>query len=272
MDVTTGQAVVRLAADAAHEAWGPRLRAVYALGSLAHGGFAPDVSDIDVGVILQDPLDERDEKAAAEITARVKTSGAPMADRLSFFWGSQASLTQGGAFGRFPPLDRLDLLQHGLLVHGTDAREGLPVPTKRELVVEAARFISLVVTRLRVDSLLKDPLELLRRGQHDATKIVLFPVRFLYTGRTGEIGRNREAADHLASEYPGPAADLALAAMRWREQGLRDDADAVRLVTEGLQPLYRSCIREHATWMDTYGEVGLAEDLRRMEADLLPPA
>jgi hypothetical protein len=35
-----------------------RLIAGYALGSLAHGGFSPLVSDVDLGLILEDPVGE----------------------------------------------------------------------------------------------------------------------------------------------------------------------------------------------------------------------
>ena len=36
--------------------FGPRLLAVYAIGSLAHGGFSPMCSDVDAAIILDDPL------------------------------------------------------------------------------------------------------------------------------------------------------------------------------------------------------------------------
>ncbi len=36
---------------------GPRLVAAYALGSLAHGGFSPLVSDVDLGLVLTDPIE-----------------------------------------------------------------------------------------------------------------------------------------------------------------------------------------------------------------------
>jgi hypothetical protein len=35
--------------------WPDRLLAAYALGSLAHGGFSPLVSDVDFGLVLERP-------------------------------------------------------------------------------------------------------------------------------------------------------------------------------------------------------------------------
>ena len=51
-----GEAVLTQAVAAYRAAFGSRLAAGYALGSLAHGGFSPLVSDVDLGLVLQDPL------------------------------------------------------------------------------------------------------------------------------------------------------------------------------------------------------------------------
>ena len=45
----TGDDVLADAVRAAQQAFGERLLAAYPLGSLAHGGFSPLVSDVDVG-------------------------------------------------------------------------------------------------------------------------------------------------------------------------------------------------------------------------------
>ena len=55
-----GEAVLAQAVAAYQAALGPRLVAGYALGSLAHGGFSPLVSDVDLGLILQDPPRTKD--------------------------------------------------------------------------------------------------------------------------------------------------------------------------------------------------------------------
>ena len=77
--------------------------------------------------------------------------GNPLAERLSLFWGSIQSLRGGLPEGRFPPLDRLDLILHGRLLSGRDTRDGLPKPSVDELVVGAVRFALEVLGRPRGD-------------------------------------------------------------------------------------------------------------------------
>ena len=119
------------AVAAAHATLGDRLLAAYALGSLAHGGFSPLVSDVDLGLILADPPDAGDAAAIDAAAGAVRGSGAPLGDRLSIFWGTPSTLRGERPGGRFPPLDRLDLLEHGRLLAGADARAGLPRPAHR---------------------------------------------------------------------------------------------------------------------------------------------
>ncbi len=52
----TGEKVLEAAVAFAEEEWQGRLIAAFALGSLAHGGFSVNASDIDLGLVLNDPL------------------------------------------------------------------------------------------------------------------------------------------------------------------------------------------------------------------------
>ncbi len=135
-----GEKVLTTVVARAQDAWGERLVAAYALGSLAHGGFSIHVSDVDLGLILSDPLEDQDAAGMAKLSAAVKTSGEPLADRLSVFWGSIATLSGEAPGGRFPPLDRLDLIRYGRLLAGRDIRDQLPSPSVRDLVVVGAEF------------------------------------------------------------------------------------------------------------------------------------
>ena len=262
-DSAAGEAILELAHDQASKTFGPRIEAAYALGSLAHGGFSALVSDVDFGMILSDPLTEQDAKSVEEIGVSVRAAGAPLCDRLSVFWGSPASLRNGGTPGRFPPLDRLDLIRYGrLLVGRDDVRSGLPVPSHQDLVLAAARMLVGLVERNNLIDSAAHPAELLAKGPRTYTKSVLFPVRFLYTARTGEIGRNHDAAHHIVAHHPGPAANLAGAALRWRtEPATVDNAEAIALLREGLVPLYLFCLEVHAELARSWGEARLTEDL-----------
>jgi hypothetical protein len=52
----------------------------------------------------------------------VKASGSALDQRLSVFWGTPATLGGQRRGGRFPPLDRLDLLDYGRLLTGQGSR------------------------------------------------------------------------------------------------------------------------------------------------------
>jgi len=259
-DTSIGERVLSIALVHAGNVFGERLGAAYALGSLAHGGFSSLVSDVDLGLILTDPLTAEDAEMVKQMAAQVKDTGAPLADRLSVFWGSRTSLTSGGT-GRFPPLDRLDLIIHGRLLRGSDMREGLPSPGHRELVEAAARMCLGLTSRHPLAEWTRDPSALLATGVRSYTKAVLFPVRFLYTARTGEIGRNHDAVAHLVQQYPGPIADLAAAALLWRGERAATDPQTIALIRNGLIPLYLSCLEVHEALMRSWGDDPLAQDL-----------
>ena len=262
MQEELGEAILRRAVESAREAWGDRLIAAYALGSLAHGGFSALVSDVDLGLILADPLADDDRPRAAAIGTRLAATEAPLADRLSIFWGSPASLRGEIAGGRFPPLDRLDLIQYGRLLHGREARRGLPAPDTRELVIAAVDFALGSLGQPEVIAELVDPAGLVAAGPRRLTKRILFPVRFLYTARTGEIGRNEAAVAHLLTAESGPVAALAAAAFRWREDPPDpDDPEAIALVRAGLIPLYLRFLDDHEARLIAWGEADRAKRL-----------
>ncbi|HEY7145594.1 MAG TPA: hypothetical protein VH637_15230 [Streptosporangiaceae bacterium] len=139
-DQQAGEAVLAAAVAAYQDLLGRRLLAGYALGSLAHGGFSELVSDVDLGLIVADPAQLGDRRAIGRVASSVWASGPELARRLSVFWGTPATLRGQARGGRFPPLDRLDLLEYGRLVAGQDAREGLARPGRDELLVAGAEF------------------------------------------------------------------------------------------------------------------------------------
>jgi hypothetical protein len=68
-----GEAVLARAVSAYRAALGSRLIAGYALGSLAHGGFSALVSDVDLGLILHDPVTMKD-RVTVRAVARFRES------------------------------------------------------------------------------------------------------------------------------------------------------------------------------------------------------
>lgn len=255
-----GEDVLKYALAAAQDLLRDRLIAVYALGSLAHGGFSAHVSDVDVGLVLRDPLHSEDEQRVAALSARVKTSSLPLAERLSVFWGSSATLKGIAAGGRFPPVDRLDLIESGRLLHGRDVRAEAVVPTVREMVVAAAAQALRSMATAEVTDQIRNPASIVAAGVKPLTKRILFPVRFLFTARTGRIGRNDLAVQHFAATESGLVAELALKGFEWRYEPPRlDDPAVLKCVQGGLLPLYRLFVGDYEARLRTYGEAELAQ-------------
>jgi predicted nucleotidyltransferase len=263
--VVDGESVLRDAVEAYRSALGGRLLSAYALGSLAHGGFSELVSDIDLGLIVSDPLDPDDPAKIQAVADAEKAKGSPLRARLSVFWGTPATLRGEQPGGRFPALDRLDLLESGRLLAGSDdARRGLPRPTAHELIVSGAEFAIDYLAGIRSSTAaegaglgsmrlatedaaeeIRAPELLARRGVRRVTKLVLFPVRFLYTAATGKVGTNDAAVDHYLSSRENPSSELVAAARGWRSGAPFEHRTAIALLGEQLVPLYLHYIDDH---------------------------
>jgi len=105
-DTAQGEAVLNEALAAFRQALGSRLVAGYALGSLAHGGFSPLVSDVDLGLILADPPRLTDRLTIRRVAGGVRAGGSALHRRLSVFWGTPATLAgqaRGGRLLARPP-------------------------------------------------------------------------------------------------------------------------------------------------------------------------
>jgi hypothetical protein len=100
-DTREGEAVLARAVAAYRDALGARLIAAYALGSLAHGGFSALVSDVDLGLILQDPLKANDRLTIDRVARSVRAGGPGLHERLSVFWGTPSTLAGQDGGGRF---------------------------------------------------------------------------------------------------------------------------------------------------------------------------
>ena len=251
------EAVLDEAVKACARALGDRLIAAYALGSLAHGGFSPLVSDVDLGIVVADPVRASDGETIQRVADKVATGGSELHARLSVFWGTPATLSGHADGGRFPPLDRLDLLQHGRLLCGADARAGLPEPARAELVVAGAEFALALLARDDVVESIRRPELLLCQGILRVTKLVLFPVRFLYTAETGLVGAN-EAAAALYASAGAPGASLVTAALRWRTIAPAR-AEALKLLERDLPTLYRHYLEDHEARLAALGRRDLSE-------------
>lgn len=255
-----GERVLLHAVGLARNLWGDHLVAAYAIGSLAHGGFSVHASDVDVGFILNRPLVEKDAGTVVKLSNEVKGSGAPLADRLSVFWGSLDTLSGAAVGGRFPPVDLIDLKQHGRLLAGKDVRAQVRTPTVNELTVASAVFALKSPLLAEAVAHFENPAGLANANIKKLTKTVLYPVRFLYTARTGQTGMNHKAIEHFLAAEAGPAADIARSAYEWRMcPPAPGHASVVQAIQNGLRPLYRAFIDDYEQRLRGYGELQLAQ-------------
>ena len=266
------------AAEAYRVRLGERLVAAYALGSLAHGGFSELVSDIDLGLIVSDPLQPADAETIKAVADIEKSKGTALHGRLSVFWGTPSTLRGEREGGRFPALDRLDLIENGRVLTGSDdARRSLPRPTAKELLITGAEFAldylagvsrpaglpteGLGSMRLAAEDAVEEILTpdlLLGRGVRRVTKLVLFPVRFVYTAATGRVGTNTAAVARYLEVHHAPSTRLVAAALAWRTAPPADQQAASRLLGEQMVPLYLYYIDDHIARLGSIGEVDLA--------------
>jgi hypothetical protein len=282
-DTGLGEAVLVRAVSAYQATLGSRLIAGYALGSLAHGGFSALVSDVDLGLILDDPVAAKDRMTIRAVARSVQAGGSALDQRLSVFWGTPATLAGQRRGGRFPPLDRLDLLEYGRLLTGQDVRSAAARPDHAELLVAGAEFAlgylggaAGLPDRLRawarpggtVLAEIRAPSRLVSRGPRRLTKTVLFPVRFLFTAETGQVGTNALAAEHYLATASQPAAALVTAALAWRTEPPSAD-EATALVCRELVPLYVQFIDDHIARLDALGRPRLAGRFRRWRTRLV---
>jgi hypothetical protein len=272
--VEQGHAVLADAVTAYTQALGERLVAAYALGSLAHGGFSPLVSDVDLALILADPLRPTDSVRVAAVAWGLKAKGSALHDRLSVFWGTPSSLAGRVPGGRFPPLDRLDLLEHGCLLRGEDTRSGLVPPDRDELLVAGALFALEYLAGLAVGTPHERTGRALGslhrgRGVRRLTKLILFPVRFLFTAETGRVGINEDAVDHYLAADSRPGVALVAAALAWRTQPPENDKVVLSLLEAEMVPLYLHYIDDQRTRLAALGRHDLVEAFGQWRRRLL---
>jgi hypothetical protein len=218
-------------------------------------------------MIISDPPQPSDPDTIACVLEGERRKGSPLHERLSVFWGTPATLAGERQGGRFPPLDRLDLLESGRLLAGSDeARAHVQRPSKEELVIAGAEFaldhFAAVEPRegggdgqlgsIRADGSeslqqIRSPELLAAQGVRQVTKLILFPVRFLYTAATGHVGTNGDAVAHYLDRQATPSPRLVEAALAWRTDPPSDRAAVVKLLDAELIPLYLEFIDDHAT-------------------------
>src|SRR6266699_956936 len=230
--VTPAQAAAVVFARDVAQLWdrrlGQRLIGIYLIGSLAHGGFSARYSDIDLALIAEEPLEsgERD-----LVHAEAAAHSAQLASKLSLFWTDQYF-----SVGRFPPLDRVDYLDHAVtLLERRHLRPPRPALSEIRAYLGAEPFGNWSQQALRLSALDK-----LTSDDHKRyLRALLYPARFVYSWETGAIGSNDEAVAFLQGRATGLDLDVIRQALRCRNE----DQDPQALFSERskLPGLVRVC-------------------------------
>src|SRR5690606_20024660 len=177
---------------------GPRLCGVYLLGSLAHGGFSRRYSDIDIGLFADGGVGD---DAIAAMRAEAARLAPDLAPKLSLFWTDRSF-----AVGRFPPLDRLDYLEHAVALHERE-RLAPPRPTLAEV---RAYLRGAPLDKWRAAAARLAGIEALEPAAHKPyLRSHLYPARFAYSWRPGLMSSNDDAIAWL-HDHPPEGLDLDL--------------------------------------------------------------
>lgn len=170
---------------------GPELLGVYLMGSLAHGGFSRRYSDIDMAVVTETGLPTQ---ALDYVRGEATTLSADFGSRLSVFWTDRHF-----SLGRFPPLDRVDYLDHAvaLVEHHSVRPTRPPLEEIRRYLADAPFANWSTAARRFATALVLEP-----QDRKAFLRTVLYPARFCYSWMTGRMGSNDEAVAFLGEACP----------------------------------------------------------------------
>ena len=273
---TSNQEIKSLVSDitiSVQETFGSSCMSVYIMGSLARGGFSEVASDIDLGIILSGPLQEDDLSNIEEIKSSVVNKYPHINNNVSIFWGTIESINGVIDAGRYPPFDRLDLIDHALLLSGVDVRDKLIRPMQEELEIASAEFsIDYLGNKERINEFLNCKL-ITNKGAVYVTKTVLFPARFIYLAKTGEIAGNDVSYQYYIDNFSGSDAELVDSGYQWRLNSLPKNLDTVtQKFDKGLINLYHNFIDIYAERMDSYGRYDLKAKLFQWRKNITRPS
>jgi hypothetical protein len=183
-----------------HEALGAQLLGAYLMGSLAHAGFNRRYSDIDLALVTAASLSQ---DALDDLKGRAIALSSDWGPKVSIFWSDRHF-----AVGRFPPLDRVDFLDHAVtLMEREHSRPPRPTLDEIRQYLRGPIFTTWV-DRARNFAAAEglDP-----KDHKMYLRTILYPGRFCYSWMTGRIGSNDDAVAFL-KERPLAGLDVKLIA------------------------------------------------------------
>ena len=270
-NIKIGSRVLQEAVRQAKRILGARLISCYGLGSIVHGGFVPHVSDVDIGIIIDTVRLLEDEYYIDKLFTSVSNLKIPMGDRLSIFWSSEESIKNFASIGRFPLIDKLDLIKHGKLIAGREIRPNVYMPNQKEIIIETTKYaLELLGNEVSVKEI-KSLAFLFDPSVRYTTKRILFPIRFLYTLRSSKPGSNDTAISYYFDQYAGPISELVKLAFHCRNTNTlpATNQQLINLANRHLISLYIELINACYEKMILYNEHELSKELEMWKYKLL---
>jgi predicted nucleotidyltransferase len=186
---------------------GGEIIGIYLIGSLAHGGFSRRYSDIDIAVITGSGLSPA---VLERMRLDAATVAADLASTLSIFWTDRTF-----SFGRFPPLDRIDYLDHAVTLV-----ERVHLVPERPTIEEVRGYLAgepfANWKKASQEFATCDYLDAKDRKSY--LRALLYPARFVFSWATGRMDSNDVAVGYLSGEAPtGLDVDLVRRALACRQ-------------------------------------------------------
>jgi hypothetical protein len=225
----------RLARDC-REALETELIGAYLIGSLAHAGFSRRYSDVDIALVTESGLSQ---PVLDRLRSTAVALSADWGPKVSIFWADRYF-----ALGRFPPLDRVDYLDHAVVLAERErVRSARPTLDEiRQYLADApfANWAELARSFAVAQTLAsKDHKAYLRT--------LLYPARFCYSWVTGLMGSNDDAVAFL-SERPAKGLDVSLIVRALKCRQASADPDALFPARTLLPAQIDACVTLIAAW------------------------
>ncbi len=208
---------------------GGELLGLYLIGSLAHGGFSRRYSDVDIAAATIAGLSQQ---TLDELRAAALALSPEWGAKVSVFWADRDF-----AVGRFPPLDRVDYLDHAVVLFERERVEP-PRPTLDEVrdYLRGAPFTTWEERARRFAA--ATALEPAERKAYLRT--LLYPARFCFSYVTGGMTSNDEAVAFIR-EQRLPGLDLASIDAALQCRAAAADPDALFALRDVLPSQVEAC-------------------------------
>jgi predicted nucleotidyltransferase len=178
------------------DALGCELLGAYLIGSLAHAGFSRRYSDIDLALVTSAGLSPETLDRLRSVAAALSADWGP---KISVFWTDRHF-----ALGRFPPLDRLDYLDHAVVLMERECvRPARPTLEEIRRYLRGAPFATWAErARSFAAAQALEP-----KDRKAYLRTLLYPARLCYSWMTGRMGSNDDAVAFL-DERPVAGLDV----------------------------------------------------------------